>query len=134
MINVLIIGDDDNSTDMLKMTLETFGFKALIATSMSQGIDLALKQHLDVIILDFIIPMLDGANICQAIRKFTQVPILVLSIIDQPTVVAQVLDAGADDYLVKPVPVNILYADLNKLSRKPGTGSLSAHSLPFHLS
>lgn len=133
MTKVLIIDDDINLTQMLKMTLESTGFEVVRAVSPSEGIRAARHQHPDAIILDFIMPMMNGVEVCQAIRQFSQVPILVLSVLDQPSVIAKVLDAGADDYLVKPVAINILQAYLKKLGRrqpvKPNSGSTG---LPAH--
>jgi DNA-binding response OmpR family regulator len=133
LTKVLIIDDDINLTQMLKMTLESSGFDVVRAVSPTEGIWAARHQHPDAIILDFVMPMMNGVEVCQAIRQFSQVPILVLSVLDQPSIIAKVLDAGADDYLVKPVAVNILQAYLKKLARRqpmpPGTEThnLSAH-------
>jgi two-component system KDP operon response regulator KdpE len=134
LTKVLIIDDDINTTDMLRMTLEASGFEVLKAASPALGIDLALQQHPDAIILDFVMPVMNGVDVCRTIRSFSQVPILMMSVIDQPSIVAKVLDAGADDYLVKPVAVNVLQANLNKLSRRrpPAPGG-SSHPLPYQV-
>jgi DNA-binding response OmpR family regulator len=65
-------------------------------------------------------PGMDGWQVCNQIRSFSKVPILVFSALDSPGMVASALDAGADDYLVKPVPSGVLIAHLNKLTRRPG--------------
>jgi len=64
---------------------------------------------------------MDGWQVCRSVRAFSNVPILILSAINDPGMVASALDAGADDYLVKPVPSAILVAHLNKLIRRTGT-------------
>lgn len=118
MFKVLIIDDDINSTDILQITLENYNFEVSSTTIPDQGIKAVREQQPDAVILDYMMPVMDGIKVCQAIRKFSQVPILVLSVIDQPNIIAKVLDAGADDYLVKPVAGNVLQAYLKKMSRR----------------
>jgi two-component system KDP operon response regulator KdpE len=72
----------------------------------------------DVIILDLMMPDMDGYEVCAKIRDFSIVPILVLSALDMPGMVSKALDAGADDYLIKPVTSSILIAHLNNLVRR----------------
>ncbi len=68
--------------------------------------------------LDPASPDLDGWQICKTIRGISKLPILLISAINTPGIVTQALDQGADDYLVKPVPSNVLIAHLNKLTRR----------------
>jgi DNA-binding response OmpR family regulator len=63
-------------------------------------------------------PDMDGWQVCKAVRAFSNLPILILSALDEPAIVASVLDIGADDFLVKPVPSTVLVAHLNKLARR----------------
>ena len=63
-------------------------------------------------------PDKDGFNVCKEIRKFSSVPIMILSAINKPGLIEQALDAGADEYLRKPVPTNILIARINTLVRR----------------
>jgi DNA-binding response OmpR family regulator len=71
-------------------------------------------------------PEMDGWEICKEVRSFSEVPIIVLSALNDPSMVASVLDAGADDYLTKPTPSRILVAHINRLTRRNGTTPLSA--------
>jgi DNA-binding response OmpR family regulator len=66
-------------------------------------------------------PDMDGWEVCKAIRKFSNVSILILSALNDPRMVASVLDAGADDFLVKPVPSSVLVAHLRKMVRRTST-------------
>ncbi len=63
-------------------------------------------------------PEMDGWEVCKAIREFSNLPILILSALDNPGMVAAALDAGADDYLIKPVPSGVLIAHINNLLRR----------------
>jgi DNA-binding response OmpR family regulator len=117
-MKILVIDDDPSMTDLLKVLLAPTG--ALILTSLS-GQDglLQISQHNpDVIILDLMMPELDGWKVCQKVRETNKTPILILSALDNPGTVASALDAGADDYLIKPVTSGVLIAHINKLVRR----------------
>jgi DNA-binding response OmpR family regulator len=68
---------------------------------------------------------LDGWQVCKTVREFSNVPIVILSALDDPAMIASALDAGADDYLIKPVSSSILVAHLNRLIRRTGTLEVS---------
>jgi two-component system, OmpR family, response regulator len=78
-----------------------------------------------VVILDLMMPGKNGWQVCAEARAFSSVPILILSALDSPGNVASALDAGADDYLIKPVPSNVLIAHLMTMTRR-GTAELKA--------
>jgi DNA-binding response OmpR family regulator len=118
LIRVLIIDDDVDMTDVLKMVLEADDFDVKTLNTAAEGISAAREWGPDVIILDQMMPVMEGSEVCQVIRKFSQVPILMLSVVNKPEIIAQTLDAGADDYLVKPVPNSVLVAHLHKLARR----------------
>lgn len=115
---VLAIDDDLATTELLSLLLGRHGFEVLTANSGRTGIELVRQEAPDVVILDLMMPEMDGWQVCQAIRAFSQVPILILSALDSPGKVASALDAGADDYLVKPVPSGMLVARLLNLVRR----------------
>jgi two-component system, OmpR family, response regulator MtrA len=115
---VLAIDDDPAMTELLTLLLQTHGFKVLTANTAEDGITITRKDSPDVIILDLMMPGMDGWQVCHLIRSFSSVPILIISALDSPGVVASALDAGADDYLTKPVSSGMLIAHLNKLTRR----------------
>jgi len=115
---VLAIDDDPAMTELLALLLKTQGFDVLTANSGEDGVAITRKDPPDVIILDLMMHGMDGWQVCTQIRKFSTVPILVFSVFDSPGMVASALDAGADEYLVKPVPSGVLIAHLNKLTRR----------------
>jgi two-component system KDP operon response regulator KdpE len=124
---ILIIDDDAAITDLMGMLLKTHGFDAITANSGADGIRLVREKNPNIVILDLMMPDLDGWQVCKALRQFSNVPILILSAINDPRMVASVLDAGADDFLVKPVPSGVLVAHIRKMVRR--TGSLDQSSL-----
>ncbi len=119
-LKVLAIDDDPAMTELLTLLLKTHGFEVLTANSGDEGITSARTNPPDVIILDLMMPDKDGWQVCKQLRTFSSVPILVFSALDNPSMVASALDAGADDYLVKPVPTGVLIAHLNTLTRRNG--------------
>jgi two-component system response regulator ResD len=118
LTRVLIIDDDVNMTGVLEVALREAGYTVMSTNTGAKGAESILKVNPDVVILDLIMPEMDGWETCQAIRKKSDVPILILSVINKPDLVARALDDGADDYLVKPVPLNVLIAHLNNLTRR----------------
>jgi len=117
-IKILAIDDDATLTELLATLLTTHGFEVVTANYGESGIELARSTSPDLIILDLMMPDKDGWKVCHAIREFTQTPIIVLSALNDPSVIASALDAGADDYLVKPVPSNVMVAHINTLTRR----------------
>lgn len=117
---VLIIDDDPAMTELLDIVLKPRGFDVTTCNTGEEGVELTRQIRPDVIVLDLMMPGMDGWKVCAAIRAFSNVPILILSALDGPGMVASALDAGADDYLVKPVPSGVLVAHLNNLTRRGG--------------
>lgn len=115
---VLVIDDDTSMTEMLKLLLEPNDFTVFEANSGQEGIKATRRFNPEVVILDLQMQGVDGWNVCREIRSFSDVPILVLSAISKPGIVAQALDEGADDYLLKPMPSSVLIAHLKKLTRR----------------
>ncbi len=130
MFKILIIDDDPAMTDLLKIILNTTGAELLTANSGLEGVLAAQSKKPDIIILDLMMAGVDGWQVCKSIRQFSKIPILVLSALDSPGVVAHALETGADDYLVKPVPARVLIAHLqNLLKRRVGAPLMAAISI-----
>ena len=122
---ILVIDDDEGMTELLSMVLSPESSQVITANTGAKGIEMAKELSPDIIILDLMMPEMNGWSICQQIRQFSDVPILILSAIDSPDLVAKALDAGADDYLVKPVSSSTLLARLNQLTRRARTSQNS---------
>ncbi len=117
-MKILVIDDDPEMTELLKLLLRPTQSEVITANSGMDGVELARHEHPDMIILDLMMAEMDGFQVCEVIRKFCDCPIMILSALDNPAVVAKALDAGADDYLVKPVPSVVLIAHINTLFRR----------------
>ncbi len=125
---ILVIDDDDAITELMSMLLKTHGFEVLTTNSGAEGVKLVEEKRPSVVLLDLMMPDMDGWQVSKAIRSFSNVPILILSAINDPSMVASVLDAGADDFLVKPVPSSVLVAHIRKMVRR-NTGALNNFNL-----
>lgn len=121
MRKILLIDDDPATTDMLEIQLQSSPWMVISANSGEDGIRIARAEQPDLILLDLMLLDMDGLEICGELRKFTQSPILILSAFYSPDMVARALNAGADDYLSKPVPTRILFAHINSLMRRNST-------------
>lgn len=117
-VKILVIDDDEGMTELLSLLLAPASSEIIIANTGPEGIELVKKHSPDIVILDLMMPEMNGWIVCKQIRDFSDVPILVLSAMDAPGMVAHALDVGADDYLVKPVSSGTLIARLNKLARR----------------
>jgi len=118
---ILVIDDDTAVTDLLSVLLRSQGFDVTATNNSSDGLGYIREAEPDLIILDLMMPEIDGWEVCRSVRSFSQVPIIVLSALNDPSMVASVLDAGADDYLTKPTPSRVLVAHINRLLRRNET-------------
>lgn len=125
---IIVIDDDTAVTDLLSVLLKSHGFEVRATNNSTEGLSLIREEEFDLVILDLMMPEMDGWEICKEVRSFSDVPIIVLSALNDPSMVASVLDAGADDYLTKPTPSRILVAHINRLTRRNGNSSVSAAS------
>jgi DNA-binding response OmpR family regulator len=116
--SVLVIDRDVTLTELLKATLEPKAFEVHTAHEVGDVNEAIHRLEPDVIVLDLYQPQNDGWRVCQDIRKFSKIPILILSVLKDPDAIAKALDEGADDYLIKPVPSGVLIAHLNNLIRR----------------
>jgi DNA-binding response OmpR family regulator len=121
LTKVLVIDDDPDMTDLLSLLLKTRGFDVISCNNGEEGVLKVRNDSPDVIILDLMMNGMDGWQVCAAIRKFNSIPILILTALDNPGTVVSALDAGADDFLTKPVSSGLLISRLNTLTRRSTT-------------
>ena len=117
-IQPLLIDDDPDLSVMLRTLLKGQDFDIRAVFNGREGVDACREMNPDVIILDLLMPEMDGWQVCEQIRAFSAVPILILSALGAPGSVARALDAGADDYLIKPVHASLLASRLRTLVRR----------------
>jgi two-component system KDP operon response regulator KdpE len=117
-IEVLLVDDDVDLAMMLRTLLRGQDFQIRSECRGEDGIRSCQENPPDVVILDLLMPEMDGWQVCERIRTFSDVPILILSALGAPGSVARALDAGADDYLIKPVHASLLASRLRTLVRR----------------
>ncbi len=122
-MKILVIDDDPAMTDLLKLILVSTDAEIITANSGFDGLQKIKAASPSLVILDLMMPDMDGWLMTSEIRKFSKVPVLILSVIDNPGLVARALDAGADDYLIKPAARNILIAHINNLTRRTASST-----------
>ncbi len=115
---ILVIDDDIETTELMRIILDPESFQVYTTNSGFDGLEMIQQIDPEVVVMDLMMPEMDGFTLCKKIREFSQVPILVLSAVNKPGIAAKVLETGADDYLNKPMKSNLLIAHLNKLARR----------------
>jgi len=124
MANILIIEDEVNVVSFIKKGLEEEGHNIDIAYDGAMGLSLACSKEYDVIILDIILPQMNGIEVCKRYRnnKGYEVSIIMLTALGSTDDVVEGLQTGADDYLVKPFKFKELLARINVILRRKGRG------------
>ena len=116
--SVLFVEDDDHIRLTLRLNLEDDGFEVTEASTGEQGITLALSTPIDVAIVDLLLPGIQGFDVVRAIRAQSKMPIVILTAQSDTHDVVAGLEAGADDYLIKPVAAKELAARLRAMVRR----------------
>jgi two-component system KDP operon response regulator KdpE len=115
---VLVCDDEPQILRALQLVLRDAGFDVATAASAADALDAAAVRPPDAAIVDLILPDRDGVALTQALREWSEMPILVLSAVDEEAEKVRALDAGADDYLTKPFGAAELVARLNAALRR----------------
>jgi len=122
---ILVVEDELPMARMLRQGLEEQNHTVTVAADGSEAIEAATAATFDAIVLDVMLPVLSGLTVTRRLRQAgSHVPILMLTARDSPDDVVKGLDAGADDYLVKPFALNVLLARLRALSRRAANPSV----------
>jgi DNA-binding response OmpR family regulator len=119
MAHILVVDDDPAVTSMLRRGLAYEGFTVTVAASGPAGLALAREQPPDLVILDIMMPSMDGLEVLRRLRAADrQLPVILLTARDAPSDQVQGLEAGAEDYVVKPFSFDVLLARVRVLLRR----------------
>ena len=129
---VLIIEDDDNIAELLRLYLEKDGFNVAIAENGALGVAEFERVGPDLVLLDLMLPVLDGWGVCREIRAVSNVPIIMLTAKGETMDKVTGLEMGADDYIVKPFESGELIARVHAVMRRfEASGGSDSKRLTF---
>lgn len=126
MRRVLVIEDDSKTADIVRLYLERYGYEVLTAHDGSRGLDLARDTKPDLIVLDLLIPGINGLEVCRTLRRESDVPIIMLTALTTERDKLDGLDLGADDYVTKPFSPRELVARVRAVLRRTLDDPLSS--------
>lgn len=129
MYRVLVIEDDPTLVATLRYSLQKQGHHVTVAEDGLDGIKAARGMRPDIILLDLMLPNIDGREVCRYLRGWTESPILMLTALDREEDVVAGLEVGADDYVTKPFRMNELIARINALVRRTRSQEPEANTL-----
>lgn len=118
MKKLLLVDDEVRMLQLLKLYIEPHGFECITKTNGNEAIDYMVDHDVDLVILDIMMPEMDGWATAKSMRSFSNVPIIMLTARDQSSDILKGLGIGADNYITKPFDEKILLAHINALLRR----------------
>lgn len=122
---ILIVDDDTNICELLRLYLEKDGFETVVANDGEQAVSIAQRSNPDLILLDIMLPKLDGWQVCREIRKTSDTPIIMLTAKGETFDKILGLELGADDYVSKPFDAKEVIARIKAVLRRSSDKSKS---------
>lgn len=120
---ILIVDDDTNICELLRLYIEKEGFSVIIANDGATAVRMFREQQPDLMLLDVMLPKLDGWQVCREVRKFSEKPIIMLTAKGETFDKVLGLELGADDYVVKPFDTKEVVARIKAVLRRSGGAS-----------
>ena len=127
---ILVIEDEQNINDILTFSLGKEGYKTLSALDGITGLEMALTENPDLILLDVMLPGLDGWEVCKKVREHSQVPIIMLTAREDEVDKVLGLELGADDYITKPYSMRELAARVKANLRRSAAVPVTKEAEP----
>ncbi|MFJ5921087.1 two-component system response regulator CseB [Kitasatospora sp. NPDC092948] len=127
---ILLVEDDEVIREATQLALERYGFPVETAADGLEGLERFRAAPPDLLLLDVMLPLLDGVGLCRRIREESRLPILMMSARTEPIDVISGLEAGADDYVVKPFEIAVLVARIRTVLRRTGFGPAATTATP----
>ena len=118
MKKILIIEDEESLSEFIRLELEYEGYEVIVSFDGRDGLAKALNEKVDLILLDLMLPSLNGIEVCRRIRSSKDTPIIMITARDSVLDRISGLDSGADDYISKPFQIEELLARLRAIFRR----------------
>lgn len=115
---ILIVDAEESLRDLLAASLERSGYEVLTTSSGEEAFALFAQQQVDLVLLDAILPTMDGFTVCSELRRQSDVPIVILTALNRPDDIVRGFDMGADDYILKPFTFREVEARLQAILRR----------------
>ena len=131
MEKILVVDDDKNICELLRLYIDKEGYQTVVAYDGKQALKLFEEEAPCLIVLDVMMPELDGWQVCREIRKSSDVPIIMLTAKGETIDKVAGLEMGADDYIVKPFEMKELLARVHAVLRRLGGDEAKARRLTF---
>ena len=126
-MHIVLVEDDEVIRETTQIGLERFGYTVTAFADGREGFEFVTAHGADAVLLDLMLPTMNGASITRAIRERSTIPIVIVSARSEPIDIVQALEAGADDYLTKPFDMQVLNARIRAVVRRfitSGTGAM----------
>jgi two-component system KDP operon response regulator KdpE len=130
-IQILVVDDEPVVGKLLRANLNSTGFKTLMAVNGTEAISVTERELPDLIVLDIMMPEMDGIEVCRRLREWSQIPIIMLSACSDLVDKVRCLKLGADDYLTKPFAKEELLARVNAVLRRTGATQATPYQASF---
>ena len=128
---VLVVEDDNNIAELLRLYLQKDGFEVSHAADGGKAVEMAKEIQPDLVLLDIMLPVMDGWAVCSKIRETDKTPIIMLTAKGETIDKVAGLEMGADDYIVKPFEMKELLARVHAVLRRLGGDEVKARRLTF---
>lgn len=119
---ILVIDDDPTLNALIRQSFHAKGYEVITALNGVEGLKLAYRSHPDIIVLDIMMPDLDGYETCRRLREISEVPVLMLTAMTAEENLVRGFEAGADDYVKKPFSLKELEMRISALIKRSGNG------------
>ncbi len=119
---ILVIDDDPTLNSLIRQSFHAKGYEVITALNGMEGLKLAYRSHPDLILLDIMMPDLDGFETCRRLREISEVPVLMLTAMSSEEDLLRGFEAGADDYVKKPFSLKELEARITAVMKRSANG------------
>ncbi|MCH4886545.1 response regulator transcription factor [Acidaminobacter sp. JC074] len=132
MRKILVVDDENKIREFICFFLNKEGYETVEASNGSEALDLMKNENFDLVILDLMMPIMNGFETCLELRKFSSIPVIMLTAVEGENDHIRGYDVGVDDYITKPFKMKILMAKINRILGKSLQGFEQYDSLKIN--